>query len=184
MKKIAFAFALIIVHSLYGKAQTVDNKNYYSFQQKVGSTNWLRICDAVPTIIDELLKNNIAYHTISVGELMKINDSTRLVMTVSFEKGDKRFGFLYEPSHGIPLNVKDRDFLTDSKKASYSQVERDTKGRVHYMRIDPLPQNVLLLKETCYWFQFGSSETNYAVSKETAQNILRQDIRDYLTKIK
>ena len=186
-------FKLLIIVLVVGKfslaqsstESSINNTNYYNYFQDIKghSINWLRSCDAVPIIIDELLKNGIAYHTIRVGNLIKTNDSTRFVVTVSFEKGDKEYGYLYEATHGIPLNSKDRDFLTDKKKAYYVQTEKDTKGDVNFMRIDPLPGNVFLLKQTCYWFQFDVSGTKYPVSKEVAQNILRQDIRDYLKKI-
>ena len=160
----------------------INNSNYYDhFQDIKGhSINWLRSSDAVPIIIDELLKKGIAYHTIGVGELIKINDSTRFVVTVSFKKADKEYGFLYEATHGIPLNRKDRDFLADKKKANYVQAETDTKDDVSFMMINPLPDNIFLLKQKCYWFQFDSKGTKYAVSKEVAQNILRQDIDNYL----
>jgi len=160
----------------------INNKNYYDhFQDIKGhSINWLRTSDAVPVIIDELLKNGIAYYTISVGQLLKLNDTTRLVVTVTFKKGDKEYGFLYEATHGIPINHKDRDFLTDKKKAFYVQAEKDVINGVDFMRIDPLPDNVFLLKQTCYWFQFDNNGTKYDVTKEVAQNILRQDIDDYV----
>jgi hypothetical protein len=134
----------------------------------------------VPIIIDELIKNNIAYHTISVGDLVKVNDSTRFVVTVSFEKGDKKYGFLYEATHGLPLNPKDRDFLTDHKKTYFVQAEKKYNDDMNYMRIDPLPNNIFLIKQTCYWFQFDANGTKYPVSKEIAQSILRQDIKEYL----
>jgi len=144
----------------------------------------LRACDATPIIIDELLKNGIPYYTISIGDLMKVNKSTHFVVTVTFGKGDSTYGFLYEAIHGIPLEVSDRDFLTHPEKADYTQTETDTLGKdVHYMRIFQLPSNIFLLKERCYWFQFDSNGTNYPVSKEVAQNILRQDIRNYLRKL-
>jgi hypothetical protein len=183
MKRIIISFILIIGHSLYGQTQTVDNKNYYKFQNEGGSLNWLRSSDAVPIIIDELLKNGIAYYTIGIGDLIKVNDSTRFVLTITFEKNGKDYGFLYEATHGLPLNPKDRDFLTDHRRASYVQAEKDVKSDVDFMRIDPLPNNVFLLKQTCYWFQFDNSGTKYSVSKEVSQNILRQDIKDYLKSI-
>ncbi len=142
--------------------------------------NWLRSSDAVPIIIDELVKNGIRYHTIGVGELFKINDSTRVVATVTFEKGEKEFAFIYEASHSIPLNPKHRDFLTDRSKAHYIQAEKSINGDVDFMRIDPLPNNMLLLRQTCYWFEFDANNSNFPVNKEVAQSILRQDIKDYL----
>jgi hypothetical protein len=130
---------------------SINTSNYYNFFQSGNgiSVNWLRESDVVPIIIDELLKQGIPYYTISTGNLIKVNDSTRFVVTVSFEKADKEYGFLYEATHGIPLNSEDRDFLADRKKASYVQAEKDIKDDVNFMRIDPLPKNIFLLKETC-----------------------------------
>ena len=188
MKLRLFAIALIVGH--FALAQTsadnsINNKNYYDhFQDIKGhSINWLRSSDAVPVIIDELLKSGIAYYTISVGQLLKINDTTRLVVTVSFKKGDKEYGFLYEATHGIPINRKDREFLDDKTKTYYVQAEKDVINGVNFMRIDPLPNNVLLLKQRCYWFQFDNNGTKYDVDKEGAKNILRQDINDYIKKL-
>lgn len=184
MKKLVIAFIFIAGCTKAVQAQTIDNNNYYDFQKNSGNLNWLRSCDVVPIIIDELLKNGIPYHTISVGDLIKVNDSTRFVVTVSFSKGDKDYGILYEANHGLPLNRKDRAFLTDQKKVSYVQAEKDNKGDVNFMRIDPIPDNIFLLKETCYWFQFDSNGTKYPVNKEIAQNILRQDLGVYLKTLK
>jgi len=187
MKFKLLTITLIIGQITFGQSPTkteINNSNYYSqFQDIKGhSINWLRSSDAVPTIIDELLKNGIAYYTIGVGELIKINDSVRFVLTVSFKKADKEYGFLYEATHGIPINPKDRDFLTSKKKVFYVQAEEDTEGDVSFMNINPLPDNVFLLKQKCYWFQFDTNGTKYLVNKEVAQNILRQDVRDYLNK--
>jgi hypothetical protein len=160
----------------------IDASNYYNyFKDEPGmSVNWLRECDAVPIIIDELIKDSIPYYTISVGDLLTINDSTRLVVTISFEKNGKDYGFLYEGNHGIPINKSDRDFLTTHKKVFYVQSEKNINGDTHFKRIDPIPNNIFLLKETCYWFQFSQNGTKYPVTKQVADNILRQDIREYL----
>ena len=188
-------FKLLIILLLTGEisfaqssitSDTVNSSNYYKFiQHGAGiSINWLRESDAVPIIIDELIKQGIPYYKISTGNLIKINDSTRFVVTVSFEKGDKEFGFLYESDHGIPLSPKDRDFLFDRKKADYVQAEKDIKkDDVNFMRIYPIPKNIFMIKETCYWFQFDAKGIKYPVSKDIAQNILRQDIDNYLKKL-
>ena len=187
MKLRLFALALFVGHFPFAQtsSDSINNKNYYDHFQNIKghSINWLRPSDAVPTIIDELLKSGIAYHTIGIGKLLKLNDTTRLVVTVSFKKGDKEYGFLYEATHGIPLNRKDRDFLTDNKKAYYVQAENDVVNGADFMRVDPLPNNIYLLKQTCYWFQFDNYRTKYKVTKDVANNILRQDIVDYLKKL-
>jgi hypothetical protein len=164
----------------YGSKKPKENRRRYDDDNVRSSLDWLRPCDAVPVIIDELLKNNIPYHTISDGELLKINDSTRLVVTVAFEKGGKKPGFVYEGIHGVPLNPSDRDFLTDRKKASYVQAENDLNDDASFKRVDLLPGNILLLKETCNWFEYDTKRTIFPITKEIAQSILRQDICDYL----
>lgn len=180
---ILLALLAIVTKATFSQStEIVNNQNYYQFQTKGASINWLRANDAVPIIIDELLKNGIAYHTISIGDLVKVNDSTRFVVTVTFDKG-KEYGFLYEATHGIPLNSKDRNFLNSHKQGAYVQAEKDLNNEVNFMRIEPLPQNIFLLKQTVYWFQFDNNGTKFPVSKEVAQDILRQDIRQYLKSI-
>jgi len=175
---IAIVFSTLLALSCH--SQTIDNTNYYNHQTELVSTNWLRSSDAIPIIIDELLKNGIEYSTISFGNILKINDSTRLAITISFEKNDKEFGFIYEETHGIPLNVHDRDFLKNRNEASYVQAETDTAGETNFMMVDPLPSNLFLLKQRCYWFNFDEKGTKFPVSKEVIKQILRQDIREYL----
>jgi hypothetical protein len=187
MKLLTFAFFLLIGHTTFGQtsSDSVSNKNYYSYFQNIKghSINWLRSPDAVHIIIDELIRNGILYHTISIGKLLKLNDTTRLVVTVSFKKDDKEYGILYEAEHGIPLNSKDRDYLTSKNKGYYVQAEKDIKSGVHFIRVDPIPENVFVLKQTCYWYQFDNKGTKYLVDKQMSKNILKQDINDYLKKL-
>jgi len=185
--KFKLLFILLIIGQVsFAQSSTtsssIDSSNYYNFykDEPGSSTNWLRESDAVPIIIDELIKEGIPYHTISVGDLMKINDSTRFVVTISFEKGDKTYGFLYDAGHGIPLDRHDRDFLTVQKKVHFVQAERNINGDTHFKRIDPIPKNIFLIEETCYWFQFDTKGTSYPVNKQIAEYILRQDIKEYL----
>jgi hypothetical protein len=178
LKLISFFVLFIFCGKTF--SQTINNRNYYEFHKGGASMNWLRSSDAVPIIIDELTKNGIRYHTVGVGELFKINDSTRIVATVTFEKGDKEYAFVYEVSHSIPINSKHRDFLTDQSKAYYIQAEKSLNGDVDFMRIDPLPKNILLLKQTCYWFEFDTNNTKFPVDKEVSKSILRQDIQECL----
>ena len=171
---------------LYAQSQSsdkVDSSNYYKYKDDADNLNWLRSSDVIPIIIDELLKNGIPYYSISIGDLIKINDSTRFVLTVSFEKNKEQYGFLYEAVHGLHLTRKDRDVLNERGKSSYVQAEQNTKGSANFMRIDPLPTNIMLLSERCYWFQFDRQGTKYPVSKEVIENILRQDIQTYLLRL-
>jgi len=162
---------------------TIDTSNYYDYARKVVNLDWLRTSDAVPILIDEIKKAGFSYAYINVGQLLKINDTTRLVLTVSFSH-DIKFGFVYEDNHGIPLTKNDRDFMSSELPVGYSQVEKDSNGKTKFMRVKTLPTNVFLLKQTCYWYEYDYAKKKITVSKDIAENILRQDIRKYLTQIR
>lgn len=181
--KFIISFLLFILLVQNATSQNIDNSNYYKFQNNTGKTNWLRINEATPIILDELLKNGIPYHMINVGELLKINDTLRLVLTVSFRLNEKMYGFVYERNHIGALEEKHRDFLKTSSKQSYTQIETSITGKGKSTKIDSLPSNVFLLKQTCYWYQYGVKNVDYSVSKTVIENILRQDVRDYLNKL-
>lgn len=160
----------------------IDTSNYYNYTRDGGSFNWLRTSDVIPVIIEEIINAGFSYAFIDVGHLVKIDKSTSLVLQVSYNK-DIRFGFVYENSHGASVSARDRDFLTDDYKDSYVQSEYTLGGEAKFNRINQLPKNIFLLKESCYWFQFDNIGNSFPVSKEVAIKILRQDIRAYLNKL-
>jgi|SRR5689334_7877752 len=183
-------FYIIFLLSVFGnvdaqksKSKAIDTSNYYDYYQNKGSTNWLRISDATPIIIDELKKAGLSYAFINVGSLLKVNDTTHLVVTVSFTQ-DPEFGFIYEQSHSAFPNKTERMFLRDSDPQTFQQYERDLKGKLIFNESTQLPNNIFLLRETCYWYQYGDPDRDFAVSKTIAENILRQDIRNYLRPVK
>ena len=60
---------------------------------------------------------------------MKINDSTPLVVTITFEKSDKKYGIIYEGGHDIPIDAKDRDFLNENTHSYMQSCTDPLKGR-------------------------------------------------------
>jgi len=78
--------AILLLLKLHLTVLTIKIITDYFQAIKGHSINWLRPSDAVSAIIDELLRSGIAYHTIGVGKLLKHNDTTRLVVTVSFKR--------------------------------------------------------------------------------------------------
>lgn len=160
-----------------GHAQSIDSSNYYENYSGGGTVNFLRSSDATPIIIDELIKNGIPYYEIEVGSLIRINDSTRFVATVSFRKDGQKCGFVYEGIHSIPVTRSQRAFLS-APTQRYVEHEYGPGG-ITYIVIDPLPATMYLLKQECYWFEYGDSGS-FPVSKKVAEHILRQDIRAYL----
>jgi hypothetical protein len=185
MKKIFCSIFCLLLILIESSAQKIDNSNYYNYAVAgSGTTNWLRISDVVPIIIDELKKNGVEYHTIGVGELLKVNDTSLLVVTVSFSYNDSNYGFVYERRHSALLEVKERDFLKEIGNQSFSQVQKGTNDKWYkWMSITPLPKNIFLLKQTVYWYQYGNSNKKFPVDRTRIEEILRQDIRDYLKRL-
>src|SRR5688572_22931549 len=119
---------ILSIFTIFSFAQNgsskIDTSNYYEYAKSAGNLNWLRTSDAVPVIIDELKQAGFSHAFIGVGELMKINDTTHLVLTVSY-KNDTRFGFVYDAVHRLPLNKKDREFMASDAKQGFTQSERN-----------------------------------------------------------
>ncbi len=176
-----FSFAAIAGHCQSG--QRIDTSNYYNYVREGGSLNWLRNSDAVPVIIEEIKNAGFSDAFIEVGRLVKIDKTTSLVLHVSFNNNEINFGFIYESGHGIPVSVSDRDYLKDEMRDEYIQAEYPINGQAKLNRIKPLPKNVFLLKERCYWFQYDDKGGVYPVTKDLAIKILRQDIRANLNKL-
>jgi hypothetical protein len=186
MKSTFFIVAILISEISFCQieiAKKIDTSNYYNFFDNTGPVNWLRVSDATPVLIEEIQAAGFSYAFIGVGMLIRVNDSSFLVLTVGF-RNNPQFGFVWEGIHGPPFDPKERQFLTAKKTMSYVQLERNLNGDAKYMHIDSLPDNVFLLKQDCYWFQSDSKGQKYPVSKDVAINILRQDIRAYLQRVK
>jgi hypothetical protein len=173
-----FSFATIA--SFCQSGQRIDTSNYYNYVRDGGAFNWLLNSEAVPVIIEEIKNAGFSNAFIEVGRLIKIDKTTSLVVHVSFNNKEINFGFIYEGGHGIPVSVSDRDYLKDEIREAYTQAEHPQNGPVKFNRINPLPKNIFLLKERCYWFQFDEKGGLYPVTKELALKILIQDIRAYL----
>jgi hypothetical protein len=163
--------------------QRIDTGNYYNYVRDGGTFNWLSSSDAIPVIIEEIKNAGFSNEFIEIGRLIKIDKTTSLVLQVSFNKNDISFGFIYENGHAIPISVSDRDYLKDEYRDEYNQPEHPINGPVRFSRIFPLPKNVFLLKERCYWFQYDEKGSAYPVTKDLIIKILRQDIRVNLNKI-
>lgn len=182
MNQLFLAIILCIGAYFSIQAQEINNKNYYQYYNELAGTNWLRTSDAIPIIIDELIKNDVGYHTISVGTLLEINDSTQLVLSVSFSNDKSTCGFVFEEGHSMPVDFEERNYMYNGKNVSYYQ-RKWVDGNFSDQKITNFPENIFLLKETCYWYQYDSRGKNYPVSREAAELILRQDIKYLLKKL-
>lgn len=180
---IACWLSLASVSSFCQSGQRIDTSNYYNYIREGGSINWLRNSDAIPVIIEEIKNAGFSDAFMEVGRLIKMDKTTSLVLQVSYNSNEINFGFIFESGHGIPVSVSDREYLKDEFRDVFTQAEHPINGPVKFNRINPLPRNVFLLKERCYWFQFDDKGSAYPVTKDLAIKILRQDIRVKLNRL-
>ena len=184
MKKLIFVLILFTCFTLPSYSQSIEitdlsgNGNDKSF-----TYHFLTSLDVVPVIIDELMKNGISWNNIGIGKLQRINESTRIVVTVYFYKDGKEHGFVYEASHSLP-NSHDRDYMTDRSKINYIQYETDViKNHGYAMKIKTFPENLFLLRETCYWYQTAKDGHELPVTRKVTIINLRKDIDYFLKKL-
>jgi len=66
--------------------------------------------------------------------------------------------------------------------ADYQQVVTNRTGKNEYIRIKKLPDNILMLAENGYWYQYTTNpEDNQSlVTREDIVQVLRQDIQERL----
>ena len=74
-------------------------------------------------------------------------------------------------------------FQKDNSKVNYIECEETFSGEAEFIKIKEIPSNIYVLKEDCYFFQYTDNveDNKVLVTKETAIDILRQDIRKYLS---
>jgi len=192
MKKILLLFVLATGHLAYGQTDinnSIDTSNYYQFYKnnhaglsgKKLTTDWLRLDDVVPVVMDELRKGG--YDWLYDRVLFKVDTGAYVVLAGYTRKSN--FGFLYIEGHDMfPSRSHRRNMTqTDDLNVEYVSCEETATGKPNFVRIKKLPSVVFPLNENNYWFQYSddANDNKQLVTKESAIKILRQDIKRYLS---
>jgi hypothetical protein len=134
------------------------------------TTNWISRHEAVPIIIDEL--NKLGYKTSSY-ELYELPDSNRIIVDVYNRDND--LGIVYNTGHFGSVKKEQRNTRTFNQDRFRSGGQLGK--RENY---DNLPDNIIVLQETWYWYQYRDGNTNDLLNKSTILEVLRQDIRAFV----
>ncbi|MCL9805455.1 hypothetical protein NAT51_07975 [Flavobacterium amniphilum] len=196
MKNQIAALLLILgIGTSFGQNENkINSSNYYDYyldfpamkkkglHGKILTTNWLRLKEVIPVIIDELKK--AGYTDITQNEEVKVNDTQSLTTPVYCKKSN--FGFLYIEIHSETPNKKHRIERTqkESMGVDYIDWKELPNGKITAVKIEKLPENIFVLNENCYWYQYTDNpvDSKQLVSKEDAFKIIREDIKAYLLK--
>lgn len=162
----------------------VDTSNYYNYYSEGSTqgtlvTNWLRTQDVVPIILNEL--ENRGYEWLYSYSLFRLKDGKHLVLSVYSRKAN--FGILYIEGHyGIPKK-EHRNIAT--KKTEITVCEETYTGKANFIKIEDLPDNIFLMYENLYWYQYLKDGQNSPglIDKEIAIKIFKQDFYKLLDKV-
>ena len=188
MKKILFFATLFCGHISFSQtASEIDTSNYYKFlsPKKIKgnglTTNWLRLDDVVPIMIEEFKK--AGYDWLYDRTIYKLKNGQHI--TISAYSRKNNIGFLYIEGHDMFPSKSHRNILfqKDNSKVDFVECEETYSGEADFVKIKEIPSNIFILKEDCYFFQYSDNieDNKILVTKEIAIDILRQDLRKYLT---
>lgn len=192
--KIIICVLLMFMSSIYGQKKEINTNNYYEYytqfkdlkskgiKGKSLTTKWLKLTDVTPILIEEL--KNSGYLWLYENRLFKIDNNQYIVISAYSRKSN--FGFLYIEGHSAIPVKEHRNELTQLKDrgVEYISCEETVSGEPNFIKIKKLPDNIFVLNENCYWYQYTdiTSDSEILFSKDDAIKILREDIKAYLLK--
>ena len=193
MKTCLFLLCTIVLSPLLFAQQhtKIDSSNYYDYYSdgqhitgKTITTDWLGQDDAISLIVGEMEK--AGYKDWFSDLLYQLPDSQMVVLTAYHRKPE--FGFLYIGDHAADPEKAHRTaaFWKVEQDYIFSQRFYRPGGHIAFRQVKELPENIFILREDCYWFQYTDNKMDNAklVTKQIALAILRQDIRTFLARVK
>jgi hypothetical protein len=177
----------VLPQILFAQKNKINSENYYNhyaslhdpdIKGKGVTTNWLRLHEVVPIIIDELKKAGYKYPY--SYKILKIDSTTRILISAFVR--EPCFGILYIEGHYADVNARHRS--RSFEDMDYRECEETLTDGMNCIRIKKLPENIFWLSEDWYWYQYTDvpSDDKFLVTKEIAISILREDIQKILTK--
>jgi len=173
-------------------SQKNNSENYYenygkkeNLQGKRLGTGWLNEIDAAKILVEEM--ENAGFEWISEFQIIKISDTEYILATCYSEKS--KVGFVYESTHGAFPKKQNRELKSLLKKMSgndYSEKIVDLNGNSQFIKIKEMPDNIFIIKEDIYWYQFteNKEDDKYLVTKNDMHEIFRSDMKKVISKFK
>ncbi|MEC4050177.1 hypothetical protein OX284_012100 [Flavobacterium sp. SUN046] len=193
MKKFILTFFfLIFISIVYSQNKIIDSLNYYDYYNmnahyKKSSirTKHLSTSMIADIVYDEMKKNGFKY--VNQFQIVKI-DSLKYVNSICYSE-DFKFGFLLDDLIDLIPLKKNRYVVSLSKEHNgldYREKIISINGSSEFLDFKTIPNNFYILKTDNYWYQESEikNENENLVSKTFIIELLRNDIRKVLSKIK
>jgi hypothetical protein len=115
-------------------------------------------------------------------------DNQKYITSICYSR-KSNFGFVLETMFGAEPEKHNREIKSLRKKwegYDYGETILDLNGKVEYLKINELPENLYLIKQDIYWFQTTENEKiqKSLVTREIAIEILREDVKNILKSVK
>jgi hypothetical protein len=115
-------------------------------------------------------------------------DNQKYITSICYSR-KSNFGFVLETMFGAEPEKHNREIKSLRKKwegYDYGETILDLNGKVEYLKIKELPENLYLIKQDIYWFQTTENEKiqKSLVTREIAIEILREDVKNILKSVK
>ena len=154
----------------------INQDNYYNYHSSnFISTGWLRYNDAIPIIINEF--RNAGYLT-ETKILYELSNGNRIIIDV-YDRVNN-IGVVFNTGHFAEVKKEHRNLKNFTQRRF-----KHSGGYGKWEKHNDLPNNILVLQETWYWYQKVKDNSNgNELNKTTIKEILRQNIRTFLSEMK
>ena len=184
---------LILTYFSFGQSKiTVDN--YYShykgyddflkFGVKDIGLGWLNEFEIGKVLREEMKLAGLEW--LNDNQIIRI-DNEKYLTSICYSRKSK-FGFVLENSFDLIPEKKHREVKSMSRQYGYDYVEQilDINEDAIFLKFEELPENLYIIKRNIYWWQITENEevNKSLVTKEIAIEILRNDVKDVLKRIK
>ena len=173
-------------------SQKFNSENYYdnygkkeNLQGKRLGTGWLNEIDAAQILSEEM--KNAGFEWVREFRIIKLNENEHILAICYSEKS--KVGFVYEASHGAFPKKQNKELKSLYKEMTgndYSEKIVDLNGKSQFVKIKELPENIFIIKEDIYWYQFtdNKDDDKYLVTKNDMHEIFRNDVKKVIANFK
>jgi hypothetical protein len=189
---VSIAIFFISISMVFSQNKEIDSTNYCDFYNmnahyNNSSIKTKHLSESIITDIIYSEMKKMGFKSVNQFQIVKI-DSQKYVSSICYSEKSK-FGFLLEGIiETVPLQ-KNRYVVSLNKEHSgldYREKIVTLNGNTEFTDFKEIPKNFYIIKIDNYWYQESNNqiEDKKLVSKEFIINLLKNDIRKVLNKVK
>ena len=194
MAKFLIVFLLSFASLTFGQNK-INVDNYYSFYKgydfyeknnlKRLGTGRLDELEIAKVLREEM--KFAGFEWLSNFQIIHL-ENQKYITSICYSR-KSNFGFVLETIFGADPEKRNRDIKSLTKESEgydYGETILDLNGKLEYIKINELPENLYIIKQDIYWFQTTENEMiqKSLVTREIAIEILRADVKNILKSVK